>query len=241
MKDIFIHPHRLMKRDILMARAPEILIVDDDVITRQLLKNMLQSDGYTTILDADSGEAALAVLEDRTPDLILLDIQLPGMEGYDVCRIIREEHRNVDVPIVMITGAESDSDKALTTSFRAGATDFISKPVRPLELLARTRAALAIKIARDRLKSELERRIAAEQEKEGTIAELQAALQTIKTLNGLLPICASCKKIRDDNGYWSKLENYISDHSDAEFSHSICPECTAAYMKELAAAGKDAS
>lgn len=221
-----------------MPRSHTILIVDDDPITRLLLKNMLQSDGYTAIFEADSGKTALHLLEDQAPDLILLDIQMPGMEGYDVCRIIREEHRNPDVPIVMITGTEVESEQVLTRSFNAGATDFISKPIRPLELLARVRTALAIKSARDRLKQELELRTRAEREKERTIAELREALQTIKTLNGLLPICASCKKIRDDSGYWSQLESYISDHSGAEFSHSICPECTADYMRKLEAVKK---
>lgn len=62
-----------------------------------------------------------------------------------------------------------------------------------------------------------------------SILELQKASSEIKTLSGLLPICASCKKIRDDNGYWNQIESYISDHSEAEFSHGICPEC----MKKL--------
>ncbi len=224
-----------------MTQVHTILIVDDDAITRQLLKNMLQSDGYTAILEAESGETALALLADQAPDLILLDIQMPGMEGYDVCRIIRAKHPGENIPIVMITGTEVASDKALAASFNAGATDFISKPVRPMELLARVRTALAIKTAQDSLKQELVMRTLAEREKERTIVELQAALQTIKTLNGLLPICASCKKIRDDNGYWNQLENYISENSEAEFSHSICPECTADYMRKLENAEKDAS
>jgi len=224
-----------------MTHAHTILIVDDDPITRLLLKNMLQSDGYAAISEADSGETALVRLDAQVPDLILLDIQMPGLEGYDVCRIIRETHPSADIPIVMITGTELESDKALTASFEAGATDFISKPIRPLELLARVRTALSIKTARDRLKEELDLRTRAEREKERTIAELREALQTIKTLNGLLPICMSCKKIRDDGGYWSQLESYISDHSGAEFSHSICPECTADYMRKLEAAEKDTS
>lgn len=65
----------------------------------------------------------------------------------------------------------------------------------------------------------------AEEEKERLIAKLQEALDTVKTLSGLLPICASCKKIRDDNGYWNQIETYISRHSEAEFSHGICPDC----------------
>jgi PAS domain S-box-containing protein len=65
----------------------------------------------------------------------------------------------------------------------------------------------------------------AEREKEKLILDLQAALTKVKTLKGLLPICANCKKIRDDHGYWQRVEEYIRDHSDAEFSHGICPEC----------------
>ncbi len=66
-----------------------------------------------------------------------------------------------------------------------------------------------------------------------TIAELQNALENVKQLSGLLPICASCKKIRDDKGYWTQIEGYIRDHSEAEFSHSICPDCTEKYYADL--------
>ncbi len=221
-----------------MTHDSHIFIVDDDAITRQLLRNMLASDGFTGLFDMPTGEAALEAAAERMPDLVLLDIQMPGMEGYDVCRAIRGLENGGDVPIVMITGADSETDTPLKASFDAGASDFISKPVRPLELLARVRSALSIKQARDRVKQELSRRIRAEQENAKIIAELQAALQTINTLNGLLPICASCKSIRDDSGYWSQLESYISAHSDVEFSHSICPECTERYLAELAAAKK---
>ncbi len=75
----------------------------------------------------------------------------------------------------------------------------------------------------------------AEAERELLIAQLQEALAQIKTLSGMLPICASCKKIRDDSGYWQRIEEYIGDHSDAEFSHSICPECKKRLYPELSA------
>jgi hypothetical protein len=69
----------------------------------------------------------------------------------------------------------------------------------------------------------------AEKESEALIKDLKNALSEVKKLSGLLPICASCKKIRDDKGYWSQVEVYIHDHSDVEFSHSVCPDC----MKSL--------
>lgn len=75
-------------------------------------------------------------------------------------------------------------------------------------------------------KNELEERLRAEGESARLVAELQDALAKIKNLDGLLPICASCKKIRDDEGHWSHIETYIQDRSEAEFTHSICPDCT---------------
>ena len=73
----------------------------------------------------------------------------------------------------------------------------------------------------------------AEEEREKLIRELQTALLKVKTLSGFLPICASCKKIRDDKGYWNQIESYISEHSEAEFSHGICPECARRLYPEL--------
>ena len=83
-----------------------------------------------------------------------------------------------------------------------------------------------IKNAHDKIKIEMKSRQKVELEKDSLILELKEALDNVKTLRGMLPICASCKKIRDDNGYWNQIESYIKHHSEAEFSHGICPECT---------------
>jgi seryl-tRNA synthetase len=85
-----------------------------------------------------------------------------------------------------------------------------------------------------RLREEIEQRKLAEQERERLIDELQDALSKVKLLSGLVPICANCKKIRDDSGYWHQLESYISDHSEAEFSHGLCPDCMKKLYPELA-------
>jgi len=74
---------------------------------------------------------------------------------------------------------------------------------------------------------------AREKERENLILELTEALTEVKKLSGMLPICASCKKIRDDKGYWSQIEAYISDHSEAQFSHGICPDCAKKLYPEL--------
>ncbi len=210
-----------------------ILIVDDDPISVRMIENILAEDGCVAIQTALSGRAAIEVIENDPPDLILCDIVMPGIEGYDVCRKVRMSPETEDIPVVMVTGGDVDSDGSLAKSFRAGASDFITKPIRPIELLARVRSALSMKAAKDRLKKELDRRVKAEREKQSTIQELQKALAEIRTLGGLLPICAACKKIRDDEGYWTQIETYISQRSSAEFSHGICPECAEKYMAQL--------
>ena len=84
----------------------------------------------------------------------------------------------------------------------------------------------------DGIAHDITKRIQAEKEREKLILKLQEALDNIKTLNGLLPICSNCKKIRDDKGYWNQIESYIRDHSEAEFSHGICPECAKKYYPD---------
>ena len=215
-----------------------ILIVDDDHIILRILANVLRTGGYGDIRTAATGAEALDAVRASPPDLVLLDIQLPDIEGYEVCRVIRTEPVGRDIPVLMVTGGGADADHALGESFRAGASDFIEKPVKPMELLARVRSGLRIKYSHDRLKGEIRQRMEAERAKERVIAELQAALDEVKTLSGLLPICATCKKIRNDTGYWMQIEGYISAHSKAEFTHSICPDCTRKYMDELNASAE---
>ena len=89
-------------------------------------------------------------------------------------------------------------------------------------------AAIALQNSRN-----LDERIAAEQQREKVILELNKALSEVKKLSGFLPICSHCKKIRDDKGYWNRIESYIHNHSDAQLSHGICPECAKKYYPEF--------
>ena len=91
----------------------------------------------------------------------------------------------------------------------------------------------ATTVSRDLLIEEIAERKRVEKEREKLISDLQAALAEIKTLSGIIPICAKCKKIRDDKGYWEQVEVYIRDHTEAEFSHGLCPECAAKMEKEI--------
>ncbi len=211
----------------------KILVVDDDSTSQKLLKLILEKVGYSKIRLSSSGEEALDLIEEEPPDLILLDIIMPGIEGYEVCKRVRTKESTGDIPILMVTGGATEADEAIAKSFKAGATDFITKPIRSIELLSRVKASLTIKQKHDHLTDELKRRLQAEKEKEKLITDLKHALAQVKRLSGLVPICSFCKQIRDDKGYWNQIETYIQDHSEAEFSHSICQECAKEHYPDL--------
>ena len=113
-----------------------VLVVDDDLRMLRMMEQMLQLEGYH-VLTAEGGEAALAALRDGHPDVVLLDIMMPGMDGITLCRRIREFSR---VPIIMVSARHSDREKV--AGLDAGADDYVTKPFSAPELAARVRAVL---------------------------------------------------------------------------------------------------
>lgn len=195
--------------------ASTILIIDDHPATRMLLADILQE---YRLLVASNGQEAIELVQANpfTIDLILLDIIMPGINGYEVCQRVKADERTRDIPVVFLTVMEEEYDEA--HGFAVGVTDYIVKPISRMRLLARVRNQLALRQKQREL--ELNNR------------ELQAALNQIKTLHGILPICSFCKQIRNDQGAWQRLEEYIQHHSEAEFSHSICPKCAKEHYPE---------
>jgi DNA-binding response OmpR family regulator len=186
-----------------------ILIVDDTPENLTVLRQILTEDGYR-VRPALSGEIALKTIQADIPDLILLDIVMPGMDGFEVCSKLKVQEKTRDVPIIFISALSEIEDKM--RAFSQGGVDYISKPFNTEEVLARVKTHLTLYSLVNSL------------EQKNII--LQKALDEVKQLRGMLPICASCKKIRDDKGYWNISESCIEKHSEASFSHGMCPECS---------------
>jgi DNA-binding response OmpR family regulator len=183
-------------------------VVDDNPDNLRLLAGILEGQHYKIRL-APNGQRALATIRKEAPSLILLDIMMPVMDGFEVCRQLKADKETAGIPIIFISALYETMDKV--KAFSLGGVDYVTKPFRSEEVLARVRTHLTL------------RHLQLQLEKKNT--ELQKALDEIKVLRGCLPICAACKKIRNDNGYWEQIETYISNHSEAHFTHGCCQEC----------------
>jgi sigma-B regulation protein RsbU (phosphoserine phosphatase) len=199
-----------------------ILIVDDIGKNIQVLGSILLTEGYA-ISYATNGRQALEMIESEDFDLILLDIMMPEMDGFEVCRRIKLMPGKKNIPIIYLTARTQKQD--VVEGLTMGAVDYITKPFNSAELKARVATHLQLKEARDII-AEKNIQLEAHNERLNKLnRELKDALEKIKTLEGIIPICCICKNIRDDQGYWERIEEYVTKHSDAMFSHGICPEC----------------
>lgn len=190
--------------------SPEIvtiLVADDTPSNIQLLDEILGSE-YELLAAANGQEALETALQER-PCLILMDVMMPVLDGFEACRRLKADPRTEGIPVIFLT-ALADAE-ALLQGFQAGGVDYVGKPFNPEELRARVAIHVALRQAQER-----ERRLR---------EQLEEALASVKKLSGLLPICASCKKIRDEQGEWNQMEVYITTRSEAGFTHGICPEC----------------
>ena len=186
-----------------------VLIADDDPVSLHGLRGLMQSWGYD-VATAASGTAALTALAAPDPPrLALIDWEMPGLHGPDVCRNVRGWHSADSPYLILLTSRSSRTD--VITGLDAGADDYLVKPFDPDELRARVHAGARI--------VELQMGLA------DKVALLESALGKVRRLTGLLPICAYCKAIRDDSDYWHRVEEYVSEHADVQFSHGICPNC----------------
>jgi putative two-component system response regulator len=126
------------------AASPDILVVEDDAANRALLRHILTSEGYR-VMTADDGEMAVRIVATTRPDLVLLDVGLPQLDGFEVTRRLRSDLRLTTLPILLLTGRTGEAD--VVAGLNAGADDFIRKPVARAELVARIRSALRLRRA----------------------------------------------------------------------------------------------
>jgi DNA-binding response OmpR family regulator len=196
-----------------------VLIADDDATSRHLIQAALGGWGFDVLVVADGCEALRILQESRGPEIAMLDWVMPGIDGLDVCRRIRAAMPNATTYIILVTvrgGIEN-----VLQGLEAGADDYITKPFDPRELRARLHVGVRIV----RLQRALMERF----------RELEDASKRVKQLQGLLPICSYCKKIRNDRNYWEQVDAYITKHSEARFSHGVCPDCYEVHIRpELA-------
>ncbi|MFC1553288.1 response regulator [candidate division KSB1 bacterium] len=198
----------------------QVLLVEDTEHDRLLFERSLDEAGIDyNITWCEKAEDAEKILKKQADnfDIAVLDYKLPGKTGLELCKIIKD--KNIDLPLIISTGG--GSEKIAVEALKIGVDDYIVKDAEQsyLELMP-----LIITEVCNRHDERIARK-KAEEEKEKLIVELKNTLEELKTIKGLLPICANCKKIRNDGGYWEQIEVYIQDHSDAEFSHGICPDC----------------
>ena len=198
-----------------------ILIADDDDVSRLELASLLTRSGYEVMVAAD-GPPAWEILRGADPPrLAVLDWLMDEMDGVDVCRRVRERPEFRDVYLILLT-SRGDREHILE-GLRAGANDYVTKPFDGDELLARVRVGAQF--------LELQSKLASK------VTDLENALTRVRQLQGLLPICFYCKSIRYGENTWHKVESYVRAHSDATFSHGICPVCWEAHVKPQFDAG----
>jgi sigma-B regulation protein RsbU (phosphoserine phosphatase) len=195
----------------------KVLIADDDRVTGELLARTLRRWDYEATLVSDGHDAWAHLSRATAPTLAILDWMMPGQDGPDICRRVRAELPLANMYLILVTARETRRD--LIAGLDAGADDYVIKPFDPDELRARLAVGIRVLALQEKLTERVE--------------ELQVALSNVKQLRGLLPICSYCKRIRGDDSYWQQVEGYISAHSNAQFSHGICPTCYAAISAEL--------
>lgn len=178
-------------------------MVDDNPENLRLLGGVLEQQHYS-IAFAVNGREALDFVQAEKPDLILLDIMMPGEDGYSVCKKLKRRKDTRMIPVIFLTARTESVD--IVKGFEFGGVDYVTKPFHSAELLARVKTHIDLKRARDE----------------------------IKTLRGLLPTCAWCRRIRNEKGEWESIEKYVQEHTEADFSHGMCPDCLAEKFPSVA-------
>ena len=186
-----------------------ILIAEDDPISRRLLVATLNKFGHEVVVTASGAEAWATLQRPDAPPLAVLDWMMPEIDGVELCRRVRALAAPLPPYLILLTAKSGKED--VVTGLESGANDYLTKPFDREELRARVQVGAHV--------LELQEALLAR------VCELEAALTRVKQLQGLLPICSYCNKIRDDRNHWHRIESYIGKRAEVEFSHGVCPGC----------------
>lgn len=178
----------------MVEQTPLILVVDDNPQNIQFLGSLLMKERYEVGV-AQNGVEAFDFLDIRHPDLILLDVMMPEMDGIEFCTLLKKRDALSHIPVIFLTAKSEPAD--IIKGFEAGGVDYITKPFIAAELLARVKTHLEIRYLRN-----------------------------------IIPICSHCKKIRDENGLWEKVEVYFQKYTNSRFSHGLCEGCMESLYKD---------
>lgn len=194
-----------------------ILIAEDEKVTRLRLERALQEWGFEIETVSDGQAAWDRLCGENPPRLCIFDWLMPLIEGPDLCRRVRDKFPEESFYLILLTARQGVED--LIEGLTAGADDYVSKPFVAGELRSRINVGVRV--------------LGLEQLLAKKVRQLEMALEDVKQLRGLLPICSYCNKIRNDNDYWEQVDSYITRHSEVEFSHSICPACYEKHVQPM--------
>ncbi len=198
-----------------MTTKLRILIVDDNEELCDSLKDVLLDDGFT-IETAKNGKDAINLSQNNRFDIALVDFRLPDISGIDLMAKLASVSPSME--FILIT-ANPTLDSAIDAVKQKHIISYERKPLDMERLLS--------------IINQVYKRRKAEKKTKDLIQQLQEALSKVKQLSGIIPICSSCKKIRDDKGYWKQIELYIRDHSEANFTHGVCPDCYKRFYPDI--------
>jgi DNA-binding response OmpR family regulator len=193
----------------------QVLVADDEPVSRTVVGAMLKNAGFVVQYASDGQQAWQRLQSQNPPALALLDWEMPGLQGPEVIERIRGRQEQSPTYVILLTSRDSSAD--IVSGLRAGADDYVTKPANEEELIARVNVGARVV----RLQLALADRV----------RSLEEALANVKALQTLLPICAYCKSIRNDQNYWQKVETYFTQYSGVSFTHSYCPTCYERYVR----------
>lgn len=202
----------------------QVLVADDEPVSRSVVGAMLRKAGYAVMYAPDGDEAWRQLDAANPPSIALLDWEMPGLQGPEVIQRIRAKNAQAPTYVILLTSRDSSAD--IVEGLRGGADDYVTKPANEDELIARVSVGARVV----QLQTALAERV----------RSLEEALANVQTLQTLLPMCAYCKSVRNDQNYWEKVETYFSQHSGVSFTHSYCPTCYDRFVRPQLEALEDA-